>query len=80
MGASNYTYCDATWSQTLADWIGSHVRMLDYFGAIPEILVPEREACPWGTTSRAALPVTASYEPELKICCSWFADTISFRK
>ena len=29
LGASNYTYCDATWSQTLPDWIGSHVRALE---------------------------------------------------
>ena len=41
MGASNYTYCDATWSQTVPDWIGSHIRMLEYFGAAPEILVPD---------------------------------------
>jgi len=25
MGASNYTYADATWTQSLADWTGSHV-------------------------------------------------------
>ena len=41
MGASNYTYAEATWSQTLPDWIGSHIRMLEYFGAAPEILVPD---------------------------------------
>ena len=26
LGASSYTYAEATWSQTLPDWIGSHVR------------------------------------------------------
>jgi transposase len=26
MGASNYTYAEATWTQTLPDWIGAHVR------------------------------------------------------
>jgi transposase len=41
MGASNYTYAEATFSQTLPDWIGSHIRMLEYFGACPEILVPD---------------------------------------
>ena len=35
MGASNYTYAEATFSQTLPDWIGSHIRMLEYFGAFP---------------------------------------------
>ncbi|MEO8767281.1 MAG: IS21 family transposase, partial [Nitrosospira sp.] len=37
MGASNYTFAEATWSQTLPDWIGSHIRMLEHFGAAPEI-------------------------------------------
>ena len=26
MGASSYTYAEATWTQTLPDWIGSHTR------------------------------------------------------
>jgi transposase len=26
LGASNYTYAEASWTQTLADWIGAHVR------------------------------------------------------
>lgn len=41
LGASNYTYVEATWSQGLPDWIGSHVRMLKHFGAAPQILVPD---------------------------------------
>ena len=35
LGASNYTYAEATWSQSLPDWLGSHVRMLKYFGGSP---------------------------------------------
>ncbi|MBF0548869.1 MAG: IS21 family transposase, partial [Candidatus Riflebacteria bacterium] len=41
LGASNYTYVDATFSQSLPDWIGSHVRALDYFGGVPEVIVPD---------------------------------------
>jgi transposase len=26
MGASNFTYVEATWTQALADWIGAHTR------------------------------------------------------
>ena len=33
LGASNYTFAEATWTQTLPDWIGSHVRMFRFFGA-----------------------------------------------
>ena len=32
LGASNYTFAEATWSQGLSDWIGSHVRALEFFG------------------------------------------------
>lgn len=41
LGASNYTHAEATWSQTLPDWCGSHVRALTFFGASPELLVPD---------------------------------------
>ena len=41
LGASNYTYCEATWTQTLPDWIASHVRALQYLGGVPEVLVPD---------------------------------------
>lgn len=41
LGASNYTYAEATWSQTLPDWIGSHVRMLRHIGGSPRLLVPD---------------------------------------
>lgn len=40
-GASNYTYAEATWTQQLEDWIGSHVRALTFFGGCPQILVPD---------------------------------------
>ena len=28
LGASSYTYAEATWTQSLPDWIGAHVRAL----------------------------------------------------
>ena len=30
LGASNYTYAEATWTQGLSDWIGAHCRALSY--------------------------------------------------
>lgn len=41
LGASNYTYVEATWSQSLPDWIGAHVRMFDFFGGVPEQIVSD---------------------------------------
>jgi transposase len=40
-GASNYTYAEATWTQSLPDWLGSHVRALEFFGGAPEMVVPD---------------------------------------
>lgn len=44
LGASHYCYAEATWSQSLADWIGSHVRAFRYFGGVTELLVPDNLA------------------------------------
>jgi len=34
LGASNYTYAEATLSQGLVDWIGSHTRAFAFFGGV----------------------------------------------
>ena len=41
LGASSLTYAEASWTQTLPDWIEAHVRMLRFFGAAPRLLVPD---------------------------------------
>lgn len=41
LGASNYSYAEATASQTLPDWIKAHIRALEFFGGVPQILVPD---------------------------------------
>lgn len=57
LGASSYTYIEATWTQSLPDWIGSHVRMFAYFGGCPAILVPDN--------LRSGVTAAHRYEPEL---------------
>ena len=37
LGASNYTYADASWKQDLACWIRSHVRALEFLGGSPAV-------------------------------------------
>ncbi len=55
-GASTYTYAEASWSQKKVDWIGAHVNAFNYFGGVPEILVPDNlksgttKACPYEPT------------------------------
>ncbi|MDP3285432.1 MAG: IS21 family transposase, partial [Desulfobacterales bacterium] len=41
LGASNYTYAEATMSQDISSWIGSHVKMFNYFGGVPELIIPD---------------------------------------
>lgn len=57
LGASNYTYAEATWTQGLADWIGVHVRALAFLGGVPEIIVPDNLL--------SAVSKAHRYEPDL---------------
>ncbi len=41
LGASSYTYAEASPDQKLSSWIPSHTRMLEFFGGSPEIYVPD---------------------------------------
>ncbi len=41
LGASSYTFAEATWSQSLPDWIGSHQRAFSFFGGVSETVVPD---------------------------------------
>jgi len=56
-GASNYTYAEATLSQALPNWIGSHVRGFRYFGCVPRLLVPDN--------LKSGVSKACKYEPVL---------------
>jgi transposase len=56
-GASSYTYAEATRTQSLPDWIGSHQRALSYFGGCPALLVPDN--------LRSAVTRACRYEPTI---------------
>ena len=57
LGASNYAYCEATWSQSLPDWIGSHVRAFEHINGVPALLVPDN--------LKSGVTTACFYEPEL---------------
>jgi transposase len=42
LGASNYTYAEVSRTQTVADWVMSHVRALEYFEGVPAAIVPDQ--------------------------------------
>jgi transposase len=56
-GASNYTYAEATWSQTLPDWIASHVRAFAFMGGVHELVVPDN--------LRSGVSQACRYEPDI---------------
>jgi len=41
LGASNYTYAEATESQGLEDWIAAHIRALEFLGGVPKLVIPD---------------------------------------
>ena len=41
LGASSYTYAEATWTQGLADWTGSHCRAFSFFGGVTAQVVSD---------------------------------------
>jgi len=57
LGASNYTYSEATWTQSLPDWIGSHQRAFEYFGGVSEWVVPDN--------LRSGVSKACRYEPDI---------------
>lgn len=56
MGASKFTYAEATWTQRLPDWVGAHIRCLEYLGAVPALWVPDN--------LKSAIRQACRYEPE----------------
>lgn len=61
LGASSYTFACAHWSQQLPDWLDAHVQALNYFGGIPEIIVPDNLLSAVTKTHRYQPDINASY-------------------
>lgn len=57
MGASNFTYAEATWTQGLGDWIGAHTRAFTAIGGVPCLLVPDN--------AKVAVIKACWYEPQV---------------
>jgi hypothetical protein len=55
LGASNYTYAEATFTQRLVDWIGSHVRAFEFFGGVTAQIVSDN--------LRSGITKACFYEP-----------------
>ena len=41
LGASNYTYVEPVLNEALPTWLAAHVNAFDFFGGVPELVVPD---------------------------------------
>ncbi|MFZ1087673.1 MAG: hypothetical protein WAN75_00140, partial [Xanthobacteraceae bacterium] len=57
LGASSYTYAEASFTQTLPDWIDAHVRMFRFFGGVPRLVVPDN--------LKSGVHKASFYDPEI---------------
>ncbi|MES2355927.1 MAG: IS21 family transposase [Pseudomonadota bacterium] len=57
LGASNYTYAEASRSQQLPDWLGAHARAFEFMGGCPAVVVPDN--------LKSGVNKACRYEPEI---------------
>ena len=58
MCASNYTFVEVTATQRSADWIASHVRLVEFLGGAPHALVPDQ--------LKSGVVIASRYEPGIQ--------------
>jgi transposase len=70
LGASNYTYAEARWSEGLVDWIGAHVNTLTALGGVPKAVVCDN--------LKAGVTKPSRYEPGVNRTYQDLADHYGF--
>jgi transposase len=65
LGCSNYTYAEATWTQSLPGWLGSHVRALEFYSGAPAAFVPDN--------LKSGVDRAHRYDPDLNRAYAEFA-------
>ena len=57
LGASSYTYAEASWTQSIEDFLGAQIRAFKYFGGVPQMLVPDN--------LKSAVSKACRYDPDI---------------
>ncbi len=57
LGASSYTYAEATSDEQLANWIGAHVRAFEFYQGVPKLVVPDN--------TKTGVTKACRYDPDL---------------
>jgi transposase len=66
LGASNYTFAQARWTQGLPDWIGAHVDAMSAIGGVPKAIVCDN--------LKAGVTAACRYEPGINRTYQEFAE------
>src|SRR2546426_781205 len=65
LGASSYTYAEATRDQQMEAWIQAHIHALEFFGGVPTLAVPDNP--------KTAVTRACRYDPDLNPTYQEFA-------
>ena len=57
LGGTHYTYIEATWTQGTRDFLASNIHAFEFFGGVPEVLVPDN--------LKSAVTIASRYEPTI---------------
>ena len=57
LGASSYTYAEATPDEQLANWIGAHIRAFEFSRGVPKLVVPDN--------TKTGVTKACRYDPDL---------------
>jgi transposase len=57
LGASSYTYAEATADEQWASWIGAHVRAFEFYQGVPNLVVPDN--------TKTGVTKACRYDPDL---------------
>ena len=57
LGASSYTYAEATHDEQLSNWIGAHVRAFEFYQGVPALIVPDN--------TKTGVTRACRYDPDL---------------
>jgi len=57
LGASSYTYAEATSDEQLSNWIAAHLRALEFYNGVPALIVPDN--------TKTGVTRACRYDPDL---------------
>ncbi|MDA1258929.1 MAG: IS21 family transposase [Chloroflexi bacterium] len=70
LGCSNYTYAEVTPTEQLPDWIGAHVRSLEFIRGVPLVVVPDN--------TKTAVKNPCRYDPDINLTYQELAEHYGF--